>query len=105
MIIVSSLYDDYAINEHLFNWQSQNSAIPEKGKGLSYIQHKENNKTILLFVREQNKDEYNNTMAYVFLGKAHIKDYEGRKPMNIKWELSEPLPNYLWKASAKMSAS
>jgi hypothetical protein len=23
--------------------------------------------------------------------------------MNIKWELSEPMPNYLWKESAKMS--
>jgi superfamily II DNA or RNA helicase len=101
----STLYDDYAINEKIFHWQSQNSAVPEKGKGLSYLEHQKNDKIILLFVREQNKDEFGNTMGYVFLGRANIKSHEGRRPMNIKWELCEPLPNYLWKASAKMSTS
>jgi superfamily II DNA or RNA helicase len=98
----TTMYNDYAINETLFHWQSQNSARPDIGKGLSYITHQENNKRILLFVREKNKDEYGNAMGYVFVGEGQLKDHNGAKPMNIKWELNEPLPHYLWKDAAKL---
>ena len=99
----STMYNDYAISELLFHWQSQNSARPHIGKGLSYIKQNVNNKNILLFVREKSKNEFKNTMGYVFVGKAKFVDSEGEKPMNITWELNEPLPHYLWKESAKMS--
>jgi superfamily II DNA or RNA helicase len=99
----TTMYDDYAISETLFHWQSQNSSRPDKGKGLSYIKHKENDKKILLFIREKANDEKGNTMGYVFIGEGNFKENEGEKPMNIKWELSEPMPNYLWKEYAKMS--
>ncbi len=98
----TTMYDDYAINETLFHWQSQNSAAPETPKGLSYINHKSLGRKILLFVREKNKDEFGNTMGYVFVGEGNLQDYYGAKPMNIKWELNEPLPHYLWKDSAKL---
>ena len=101
----STLYEDYAISETLFHWQSQNATSSEKGKGLSYINHQNKNKgkKMLLFVRERNKDEYNNTMSYVFLGDGRLVDYYGSKPMSITWELSEPMPPYIWKDSAKMA--
>jgi superfamily II DNA or RNA helicase len=99
----TTMYDDYAINEILFHWQSQNAARPDIGKGLSYIQHKENDKKILLFVREKSNDEFGNTMGYVFIGEGNIKDHYGSKPMSINWELNEPMPHYLWKDSAKMA--
>ena len=98
----TTMYDDYAINEYLFHWQSQNSAGPETPKGLSYIQHQENEKIILIFIREKAKDEFGNAMGYVFVGDGQLKDYYGSKPMSIKWELSEPLPHYLWKDAAKL---
>jgi len=97
------MYDDYAISETLFHWQSQNSSRPEIGRGLSYIQHQKNHKKILLFVREKANNEFGNTMGYVFIGEASFQENEGSKPMNIKWELNEPIPSYLWNASAKMS--
>ncbi len=49
------------------------------------------------------KDEFGNTMSYVFLGEAKYIEHEGTKPMNIKWELNEPMPPYIWKDSAKMA--
>lgn len=98
----TTMYDDYAINERLFHWQSQNSAAPDTSKGLSYIKHQENGKRILLFVREKAKDEFGNTMGYVFVGEGTINDYYGAKPMNIKWQLKEPLPHYLWNDAAKL---
>ena len=99
----TTMYDDYAISETLFHWQSHNAYGPETNKGISYIKHSENNKKILLFVREKANDENGNTMGYVFIGEGNFKETEGSKPMNIKWELNEPMPNYLWKESAKMS--
>lgn len=98
----TTMYDDYAINENLFHWQSQNSAGPETSKGKSYINHKQNEKKILLFVREKANDEFGNTMGYVFVGEGSLKNSYGSKPMNIEWELSEPLPHYLWKDAAKL---
>lgn len=99
----TTLYNDYALSETLFHWQSQNAAFPEKGKGLSYITHQELDKKILLFVRERNEDEFGNTMGYVFLGDSKFIDYYGSKPMSITWELKEPMPHYLWKETAKMA--
>lgn len=98
----TTIYDDYAINEYLFHWQSQNSAGPDTSKGLSYIKHQKNEKRILLFIRVKSKDEHGNTMGYVFVGEGNLKEHYGAKPMNIKWELSEPLPHYLWNDAAKL---
>jgi hypothetical protein len=97
------MYDDYALNEDLFHWQSQNSTSPESNKGKSYITHKEKGKTILLFVREKNEDEYGVTMSYVFLGKADFMSFSGAKPMNIEWRLHESIPSYLLQESRKLA--
>ena len=91
------------IIETLFHWQTHNAYGPETTKGRSYINHIDINKKILLFVREKANDENGNTMGYVFIGEGIFKETEGSKPMSVKWELSEPMPNYLWKESAKMS--
>jgi len=99
----TTMYNDYAISEVLFHWQSQNATRSDTGKGLTYINHKKEDKIILLFIREKSTDEYGNTMGYVFIGRADFVDSYGTKPMNIKWRLEEPMPNYLWKESAKMS--
>jgi superfamily II DNA or RNA helicase len=99
----TTLYDDYAISEKLFHWQSQNQTRDDSGKGLTYINHKKLGKKILLFVREQSTNEFKNTNGYVFIGEGNFQEHEGSKPMSIKWELNEPIPNYLWKESAKMS--
>ncbi len=57
------MYDDYAINENLFQLrQSQKSTKPRIPKGQSYIKHKENEKRYSSFVRESNHDENKNVM-------------------------------------------
>lgn len=99
----TTMYNDYAVSEKIFHWQSQNSAKPETGKGLSYITHKENGKSILLFIREKNTDEFGNTMSYVFLGPVYYLEHYGSKPMSIKWGLQVPIPPYIWKETAKMA--
>lgn len=97
-------YHDYAISENLFHWQSQNSARPDKGKGLSYVSHKTIEKTIILFVREQSNDEYGRAMGFVNLGVVGLQGNYGSQPMNITWKLENPLPSFLWKEAAKLAA-
>lgn len=99
----STLYNDFAIDEHLFHWQSQNSAGPETPKGLSYRKQKENGKIILLFIRESKKDSNGNTPGFVFAGKAEYVSTYGTKPMNITWKLEKALPPFIWKDSAKLA--
>lgn len=98
----TTMYDDYAINEMLFHWQSQNQTSSESPKGLSYINQEEKGKTILLFVREARQDADGFTQGYVFIGPARYVEHEGSRPMSIKWELKEPMPHYLWKDAAKL---
>ena len=98
----TTMYQDYAISEDLFHWQTQNSAHPDRGKGLSYRNHKKEGKKFILFVREQSNDEYG-TMGFVNAGPVEFVTYEGSQPMNITWKLLNPLPSYMWKDSAKLS--
>lgn len=98
----TTMYHDFAISEMLFHWQTQNSARPEKGRGLSYINHKKEKKQIILFVREINNNEYG-TISFINLGPVEFQSYEGSQPMNITWKLQIPLPSYLWKDSAKLA--
>ncbi|MGX1113942.1 superfamily II DNA or RNA helicase [Pseudoalteromonas sp. MBR-15] len=99
----TTLYHDYAISPTLFHWQTQNSARPEHGRGLSYIQHQQTGKTILLFVREQSKDENGRTMGFVNYGEVKYQSHSGSQPMNITWELVSTMPNEMWHEAGKLA--
>jgi len=99
----TTMYDDYAISNKLFHWQSQNSTKPDSSKGLSYINQSESNKNIILFVREKNHDENKNTMTYICLGKVFYSNHYGSQPMSITWKLEHKIPPFLWKNIAKMA--
>ncbi|PAJ73339.1 restriction endonuclease subunit R [Pseudoalteromonas sp. NBT06-2] len=99
----TTMYHDYAISESLFHWQSQNSARPEHGKGLSYIEHIKNKKQIILFVREQAKDENGRTMGFMNFGPVNYVKHQGQQPMNITWKLEHPMPASLWHETAKLA--
>ncbi len=99
----TTLYHDYAISDTLFNWQSQNSARPDSGKGLSYIQQQQTGKTLILFVREQNKDENSRTLGFVNFGEVEYLSYKNSQPMDITWQLKSPMPSELWLRAGKLA--
>jgi len=99
----TTMYHDYAISPTLFHWQTQNSARPNSGRGLAYIEQKKNNKIFILFVREQAKDENGRTMGFVNFGPIDFVKYKGSQPMNITWKLKHPMPAYLWNETAKLA--
>lgn len=99
----STLYHDYAINQELFHWQSQNASRPDRGRGLEYIQHKALGKRLFLFVREANKDEYGRTFGFVNFGEVDYVSHSGSQPMNITWRLHQAMPSFMWQQAAKLA--
>ncbi|MFN7252930.1 MAG: DUF3427 domain-containing protein [Anaerobacillus sp.] len=87
----STLYDDYAINERLFHWETQSRVSPESKTAQRYIHHKQNNHQIALFVREY-KTENGYTSPFTFLGTAEYVSHSGSKPMSFVWRLNEEMP-------------
>jgi len=99
----STMYHDYFINDSIFHWQSQNATSSSSPKGKSYIEHKKNNKVILLFIREATNDENGLTMAFVFCGELEYSYHTGSKPMSIVWNLQSPPPALLLYEGKKLA--
>jgi superfamily II DNA or RNA helicase/HKD family nuclease len=97
----STLYEDYAINEHLFHWQTQSRISEQTKTAQRYIHHKKLEQRIVLFVREY-KEEHNYTSPFVFLGEAEYVKHEGNKPMSFVWRLKEDIPPALVPAANKV---
>ena len=91
---LSTLYDDYAINERLFHWQTQSWVAEGSRTSERYINHKKRNHQIALFVREYKK-ENGYAAPYVFLGTADHVSHSGSKPMSFVWRLKEEMPS-IW---------
>ena len=84
-------YNDFAINETLFNWETQNSVSPTSQAGQNYINETQ---TMLLFVRQQNSfpEDKGRTMGFTYLGEVNLVRWQGAKPMEIVWKLKTPMP-------------
>ncbi len=86
-------YEDYAISERLFHWQSQSRTSDQSPTGLRYINQRSNQTTVFLFVRERKELVRGRiTSAFYFLGKAHYNSHAGSKPISIVWEMEQPIP-------------
>ena len=98
----STQYEDYAINEALFNWQSQNSAS-HQNSGRRYVEQRTNGRKFLLFVREHKVDEYGFTSPYYCLGLVDYVKSHGDKPMTITWAMQNYIPGFILDKAQKMA--
>ena len=87
----STMYEDYAINDHMFHWQSQNKISDASETGRRYIEHDSRGTEVILFARVH-KDANGIPLPYIFLGKGHYVSHEGSKPMSIIWEMENKMP-------------
>jgi superfamily II DNA or RNA helicase len=98
----TTMYQDYAINEHLFHWQSQSTTSADSRTGQRYIRHEELGHTILLFGREDKKANGLATPFY-FLGPARYVSQSGTRPMSVTWRLEYPLPAKLVRRMGRLA--
>ena len=88
----TTMYEDYAITDRLFHWQSQSQTSDQSSVGRRYIEHKKQGYTPLLFIRERKKLSNGLTAPYLFAGPLSYKSHNGSKPISFVWELEKPLP-------------
>ncbi|MFD7935468.1 DUF3427 domain-containing protein [Streptomyces sp. NPDC059755] len=93
-------YHDYALNETLFHWESQNQTSATSPTGLRYQHHAVDGSHVLLFVRRFKNTDIGSSQPWMLLGPAEYVDHAGSKPMAITWRLKEPIPADVWTYSA-----
>lgn len=88
---MSTQYDDYAISDELFHWQSQGRVSSTSPTAQRYIHHRKNDHKIALFIRE-NKIKEGYTSPFTFVGTADYVRHSGDNPVSFEWKLHEKLP-------------
>ena len=97
----TTMYEDYAISDTLFHWQSQNQISDSSPTGRRYIEHADRGQTIMLFVREQKSINGLSTPFY-FLGPADYVSHSGNRPISFTWKLRYPMPASLLRKTARV---
>ncbi len=100
----TTMYDDYALSEVRFHWQSQSTTSETSPTGRRYIHHTKRGNTILLFVREH-KNINGLACPYYFLGPVDYEDHSGSRPMSITWKLQNPMPVHLLRQTARLATA
>jgi len=89
------LWNDLALGPALFHWESQSTTTAASPTGQRYIHHASRGSRVLLFVREQRKQDGRPgapTEPFVCLGFATYESHEGERPMAIRWRLEREIP-------------
>ena len=87
-------YHDYFIDSQTFHWQSQNRSSAQNNSGLRIINHAKDNSDVHLFVRKH-KMAGKKAAPFAYLGKVVYKNHTGAEPMNVVWNMEEPLSSDL----------
>ena len=91
-------YRDYAISDRLFHWESQSTTAAASVVGQRYINHEKRGTNVVLFVRASRTDINGRTRPYFCAGRARYVEHRSERPMQITWELHDPLPGDIFSA-------
>jgi hypothetical protein len=96
-------YQDYPISPELFHWESQSRTSTTSPAGQRYVNHEARGSKVLLFVRENRRDERTVGSPYLCLGTVRHVSHKSDRPMQVVWKLERPMPAYLYDR-AKLAA-
>lgn len=85
-------YKDYALNDSLFHWESQNQTSEISPTGVRYQTHREKDTHVLLFVRRYKKTDIGGPQPWMLLGPAEYVKHTGSNPMAIVWKVLHQIP-------------
>jgi hypothetical protein len=89
-------YQDYPISQTLFHWESQSRTATTSPTGQRYIGHRALGTKVVLFVRQNKRDDRDVSAPYLCLGNARHVSHKSDRPMQIVWELDRPMPADLY---------
>ncbi len=88
-------YEDYAISNKQFHWQSMNNVKLESKEGQRIVNQQTNGWRYLLFVRDSKKDEWGFTNGYYCLGFVNFDSSTGERPINVVWNMQHEIPGFI----------
>ncbi|MEX2531648.1 MAG: DUF3427 domain-containing protein [Gemmatimonadota bacterium] len=88
----TTMYEDYALSDRVFHWQSQSTTSATSETGKRYIHHQRLGYRPMLFARESATRPNGLTAPFVFLGPLTYMKHDGGRPMSITWRLEHPMP-------------
>jgi len=91
----TTMYQDYAISERVFHWQSQSRTTVGSPTGRRYVNQGKTGHPVLFFVREKKRNESGVTMPYTCVGLADYRSHRGSAPISMEWTMREPLPAFV----------
>jgi|TARA_B100002003_G_scaffold249097_1_gene284498 superfamily II DNA or RNA helicase len=94
----TTLYNDYAISNDLFHWESQSTTAIASETGQRYISHVSRGSKVALFVREAKEDFNGRTMPYFCAGHVTYVEHTGERPIAMTWRLKHSLPGDIYAA-------
>lgn len=88
----TTMYQDYPISDRQFHWESVGNCHPGTPTGKRYLEIGSASKdSALLFVRKRRKGTRGETQPYVLLGPVSYGSSSGERPMQIVWNLEQPM--------------
>jgi hypothetical protein len=88
-------YKDLFVSPDLFQWVSQNQHAQEGKVAQALKHHREHDIQVHLFVRTVRKTQRGKASPFIYCGDVEFIDWEGTKPITIRWRLKEQVPDYL----------
>ncbi|MDA1073510.1 MAG: DUF3427 domain-containing protein [Proteobacteria bacterium] len=88
-------YEDRFLSSDEFQWVSQNRTTQGSKAGAMIHDHGESGISVHLFVRDQRKTPDGNAASFIYCGDVEFLDWEGDKPVTVRWRMKEQLPDQL----------
>ena len=87
-------YEDKFLSREIFEWKSQNRHTQASNAGQAMYRHAQKGFEVHLFVRKTSKVAIV-TAPFVYCGDVDFVDWEGNKPITIRWKLRQALADAL----------
>jgi len=79
----------------VFQWESQNRTRQGDAHGQAIREHAARGIAVRLFVRRASKAD-GRSAPFVYCGDVWFRDWEGERPITVRSELAEAVPERLW---------
>jgi len=89
-------YGDTFLSPAVFQWQSQNRTSPESADGQRLSRHRDQGYAVHLFVRPAKKTASGGSSPFTYCGDVDFIEWEGSRPITIRWALRDAVPTRLW---------
>jgi len=88
-------YQDKFLSPNLFQWQSQNKQHRAGKTEQKIEQHGKLGVLVHLFARRTSKTN-GRTSPFLYCGTCEFVDWEGDRPITVRWRLNQPVPERWW---------